>query len=205
MPAKTFAAGGALLVAMVILGTADYVLKEQPHMQQVIAEQQGGSSPGTQNGTSSSARRLVKKGVSRKREANIDEVIATLGLTKQETKDLSFLKVTAPIAETVNVAVLMKNNDRAALIAWIESPDVKDIFGALKAQLQQSFSPQLSGLTDETRTVENGPVINMLSFVDPALSPERIVFLRVRTRLYEIHIAPGAEQDMERLVAELNK
>lgn len=90
-------------------------------------------------------------------------------------------------------------------MSWLENSDVKTIFGNLKQGLQEQFSSKLSDLRDETITVPDGPPVNILSFVDPALSSERLIFLRVRTRLYEIHVAKNGETIVDQLMAELSK
>ena len=101
--------------------------------------------------------------------------------------------------------VLLWHDDRAFLMSWLENDDVKTIFGNLKQALQGQFSSKLTDLRDETVTAPDGPPVNILSFVDPALSSERLIFLRVRTRLYEIHVAKNGETIVDQLVAELSK
>lgn len=135
----------------------------------------------------------------------MEDVLAKLQLVKQETNEASFLLLTAPDKTKVKTHVLLRNNDRAFLFSWIESDDVKSIFAGLKKALQEQFSGKVTDLVDETQTPTGGPLVDYLSFVDPALSAERIVFLRVRTRLYELHVAENGDAVLDQLVTELSK
>lgn len=155
---------------------------------------------------SSSSRRVVKKGVSTKKRSSIDipTTLASLQLQTSSTSEKSLLSLNAQGAK-VETTVLLFNNDRAALFSWIESDDVKTIFSSLKQTLQEQFSPQLTGLTDTTQTPQNGPPVDILSFKDPAISPEVVLFIRVRNRLYEFHIAEKGSEVISRLIGELSK
>lgn len=101
--------------------------------------------------------------------------------------------------------VLLLNNDRAALFSWIEGDNTKMIFQSVKQALQEQFSPKVTGLIDQTLTSENGPPIDMLAFSDPAISSEKVIFIRVRDRLYEFHIAEKGAEAVSALIAELSK
>ena len=90
---------------------------------------------------------------------------------------------------TVQAKVLVKDGDRIGLIAWTDSPQVKIYFLALKEALHSTFSPQMRDLVDEVQEREGKPPRNLLTFLDPAINEERVVFIRVRERLYEFHIA----------------
>ncbi len=156
---------------------------------------------------SSSVPSVVKKGVSTKKASgiNVENVFTTLQLVLQPTGEASFLLLTAPDKSQVKTSILLRNNDRAFLVSWLESSDVKAIFAGLKQALQEQFSSKVTDLIDETRTPENGPPVDYLSFIDPVLSPERIVFLRVRSRLFELHIAKNGDDIQEALVSELSR
>ncbi|MEQ1771939.1 MAG: hypothetical protein ABL879_19115 [Devosia sp.] len=160
-----------------------------------------------ESSSSSSKSGVVKKGVSTKKASgiNVEEVLAKLQLVTQQTNEASFVQLTAPDASKVKTYVLLRNNDRAFLFSWMESDDVKSIFAGLKQALQEQFSGKVTDLIDETRSQAGGPPVDYLTFKDPALSAERIVFLRVRTRLYEIHIAANGEALVDQLVTELSK
>ncbi len=105
----------------------------------------------------------------------------------------------------VEARVILKDNDRLAYFAWIDSPDAKITFTALKEALKTSFSSQLQDLVDETQERPDKPVRNVLSFLDPAIHSERVLFVRVRQRLYEFHIAPGREADIQGLMDALTE
>ena len=160
-----------------------------------------------ESSSSSSKSGVVKKGVSTKKASgiNVEEVLAKLQLVTQQTNEASFVQLTAPDATKVKTYVLLRNNDRAFLFSWMESDDVKSIFAGLKQALQEQFSGKVTDLIDETRSQAGGPPVDYLTFIDPALSAERIVFLRVRTRLYEIHIAANGEALVDQLITELSK
>lgn len=162
--------------------------------------------PENSSSTTGSTPGVVKKGVSTKKASgiNVENVLAKLQLVTQETNEASFLLLTAPDKSKVKTYVLLRNNDRAFLFSWMESDDVKSIFAGLKQALQEQFSGKVTDLVDETRTPAGGPLVDYLTFVDPALSAERIVFLRVRTRLYELHVAENGDALLEQLIAELS-
>lgn len=157
--------------------------------------------------SSASSTKVVKKGTSTKKAggANIEAVLQQFNLTQTQTSEASFLFLTTPNQPTLKTTALLLNNDRAFLFSWLESADAKTILRGLKTALQEQFSGKLSDLVDETRTPANGPVVDYLSFFDPALSPEKVVFLRVRNRLYEIHVAKNGEGLVEQLVADLSR
>lgn len=223
-------AGIVIMLTGVGLAGADYVLSEQPRM---IAMQEENpvtpppeapvssssptadplppssiaSSESLPPATSSSTPGVVKKGVSTKKAGGIDvnAVLARLQLITKETSEASFILLTVPDRAKVTTFVLLRNNDRAFLFSWMESDDVKILFAALKQTLQEQFSGRVTDLVDETRTPKNGAPVDYLSFVDPALSSERIVFLRIRNRLYELHVAENGAELLEQLVTELSK
>jgi hypothetical protein len=228
---STLLAGILILAIAGGLAGADFIVRERPR---IIAEQTpidlpelpssssssmmsssvsssadaaSSSSSSAVSQTSSSGPAVVKKGVSTKKAGgiNIDTILAALQLIQKETGEASFLQFTVTDKSLVKTVVLLRNNDRAFLFSWIDSNDVKPIFAGLKEALQAEFSGKVSDLVDETRTSPNGPPVDYLSFLDPALSAERIVFIRVRTRLYEIHVAKNGEGLIDQLLAELSK
>lgn len=156
---------------------------------------------------SSSGPRVVKKGQSTKKQSgvNVDNVLASLQLVARPTDEASLLALTVNDPSLVKTMALLRNNDRALLFAWAEGDQVKTILSAIKQALQDQFSGKLTGLVDETRTQENGPPYDILSFTDPAISSERIIFLRVRNRLYEIHVAANGADVVDALLAALSK
>jgi len=213
--------GIVIMLIGVGLAGADYVLSEQPRM---IAMQEENpvmpppeipassssslaSSESLPTAASSSTPGVVKKGVSTKKAGGIDvnAVLEKLQLVSKETNEASFILLTVPDRAKVTTSVLLRNNDRAFLFSWMESDDVKILFAALKQTLQEQFSGRVTDLVDETRTPKNGAPVDYLSFIDPALSSERIVFLRIRNRLYELHVAENGDGLLPELVTELSQ
>lgn len=227
MRGQPIIAGGVILILCAGFVAADYVLSEQPHIIAMqdetvslapeIPTMSSGSississssamMPSSQSSIASSLPSVVKKGVSTKKASgiNIDNVLTRLQLLSQPSSESSFLLLAAPDRSKVKTTILLRNNDRAFLFSWMESDDVKTVFASLKQALQEQFSGKVTDLIDETRTPETGPPVDYLSFTDPVLSAERIVFLRVRTRLYELHVAKNGEDIVNQLVAELSQ
>lgn len=206
--------GSVLVLVIALLAGADYVWKEKPHLAELAAQNAATeaqtamteSSSSSASSFSSAGNRIVRKGTSTHKNSGVDvqAVLASLQLIAQPTNEASLLKLSAQ-GVNVQTVVLLSNNDRAALFSWIESDDVKTVFSALKTALQEQFSPKLQNLVDETMAPGNGPPVDVLSFSDPAISPESIVFLRVRNRLYELHIAERGKDAIEQLIAALSK
>lgn len=212
-----------LSASLVGIGGADFWLKERPRLAQQqedilpedgqpIAEDDApndGQATSSMDAvsSSSSSRRAVKKGQSaKKRQARgVDAAFGALGLQQQQTREISLLHVTSPTSVTVNTVVLLQENDRAMLFAWLDSNDAKTIFATLKESLQATFSTQVRDVTDQTLAPPDGAVTDVLSFIDPALSSEKIIFGRTRTRVYEIHVTRGKEELATKLIAELAK
>ncbi len=205
---KALASTG-ILMAAVALGVSDAlfvegglpkaVLPDTPLSEQ--AQQNPANPPADQASTSSSA-----IGVRKASGPDVLSTIATFGLEIQESDELTILRTVIPTTEsTVYEHVLLRGGDRAGLIAWTETPKVKQFFLALKDALHASFSPHVKDLLDETQRIPGKPPRNFLTFFDEGLSSERIVFLRVRERLYEIRIAEGNDDVMFELVDALTQ
>lgn len=136
----------------------------------------------------------------------VRETVLAQGYTTMDTNELSILRTVVPQQEaTVEAVVLLKDGDRAGWMAWVESPRVKDYYLALKETLHTSFSPEVRDLLDETQRIPGKPVRNLLTFLDPGISSERLVFLRVRERLYEFHVAPGEDAALFALIEVLTQ
>jgi len=208
-----------LIIAGGLFGT-DLIVKELPRVQgmndQEAPTEVVPSNPDAPNALSSSALSsetsskptVVKKGVSTKKQAGIDvtTVLSNLQLIAEPTNESGFLGLMATgKAVVVETHVLIRNNDRAFLFSWIDSNDAKSMFSSLKQELSEQFSGKMTDLIDTTKTGESGPPVDILSFTDPTLSAERVMFLRVRTRLYEIHIAKNGEDMLASLVAALSR
>lgn len=128
----------------------------------------------------------------------VQTVMTEAGLEVTASEEPTFLSQI--ISKGLTSVAVLKGGDRAGSATWIESPDVKNSFIALKDGLLESFSAGLRDLKDTTEQEPGHPVRNILRFTDPALSDEELVFVRVRERLFEFHIAPGSEETMEGLI-----
>lgn len=135
----------------------------------------------------------------------LDAILKDEGITTSSTNDQSLLSRIVGSTAAVHTQVLLKDNDRIAFFSWIENPEVKKEFDIIKDTLHASFSPNVSDLRDVTEFPTNGPPRNVLSFRDPALGEEKMVFLRVRQRLFEIHIAKDKDADADSLVEALSR
>jgi hypothetical protein len=82
----------------------------------------------------------------------------------------------------------------------MRSADVKTIFTNLRKSLRISFSPDLKDVIDETQSEPGKPPRDVLSFLDPAIAPDRLLFVRIRQRLYEFHVTAGSEKDVNELI-----
>jgi len=203
------------LVAILIgLGVTDALLtvEESPFVADVNPEVQPQILNEEKNGTSKEGPKDVKKeppapGGTRKQEGtDVGRVLAENGFVFQEVKEPIFLSKIIPNTEAqVTGAVLMKDDDRAGIIAWADSSKVKIYFLALKEALHGSFTTAIKDLVDETQRREGKPTRNFLTFLDTGISEERIVFVRVRERLYEIHIAEGKDKMMFKLIDTLTE
>ena len=127
------------------------------------------------------------------------------GFLTAETDEESLLGRILPPSLVIASRVLLRGNDRAAAVFWIDSTDMRRHFSTLRQALRASFSTQLRELIDETQTEEGKPPRDVLSFMDPAIRPDRVVFVRVRQRLYEFHVTTGKEKEIDRLVDSLTE
>lgn len=198
-----------LLVVLGGLGAADVLLTgEKPPTKMMADATNSASSTSEASSTSSmvsSASSSSETGIRRKRGPNVRETLTQLQFNFQDTKESNILGMVIPQDVTVESQVILAKKDRAGMIAWTETPKVKQYFLALKEALHSSFSPQVTDLLDETQTRDGKPPRNLLTFLDPGISEERIVFIRIRTRLYEFHIAEGHEETIFNLIEELTQ
>lgn len=146
---------------------------------------------------------LTGTGVTKQSGPDVLQALNVLQVTSQNTDTQSLLRRVIPESTPVTTLILLKDGDRVGLLSWVESPQVKVYFLSLKEALHTSFSPQMADLVDETQKREGKPIRNFLTFLDPGIDPERLVFIRVRDRLYEFHIAEGKDDSMFGLVESL--
>lgn len=132
-------------------------------------------------------------------------VVTTMQFTTQNTDEQSILSRVVTGSETIDSKVLLQNNDRAAFIAWVDATDVKTYFLSLKEALHRSFTASVTDLLDEAQQREGLPTRNILTFRDVGILPERVVFVRVRERLYEFHVPEGKDDLIFALIEELTK
>ena len=145
-------------------------------------------------------------GVRKTDGADVRETLVQQGLKFQDSDERTLIGQIIPESDaTVNTLLILKNSDRTGLIAWVDAPNVQRYFLALKEALHASFSPEVTDLIDETQQRDGQPSRSILSFRDPKLSEERIVFLRIRQRLVELHVADGKDDIIFDLVEELSK
>ena len=143
--------------------------------------------------------------VTKKSDTDPLSIALRLNFTAEETDEKSLLSAVVKEPSLVQTRVLLLNGDRAGLLAWIETPNVKQVFLVLKDSLATLFSPEVRDLLDEMQSPSGKPPRNFLTFLDPALSEERFVFVRIRERLYEFHIATGKDEAMYKLVEALTE
>lgn len=136
----------------------------------------------------------------------IKDLLAQHGLTYRDTEEYALIRtvVAKNTAATENYVVLYQG-DRAGTIAWAQTPQAKRSFLQLKEALHSMFSPNVADLTDETQRRPGKPMRDLLTFIDPHLTEERLVFLRVGNLLVEMHIAPKKEELMFGLLEKLSE
>ena len=198
---------GILGIAL-LLGAADvFVLEGSPSYQ--IAANQNNKEPIISRGSSSSSTandNSVPTGGVRKNDGpNIEKTLGLQGFSITDTSGKIILKNIVTNGDAVESKALLVDGDRAGMIAWVSSPDVKKHYLVLKEALHNAFTPEVQDLLDETQRRENHPTRNLLTFYDPGLLPERVVFVRVRERLYEFHVADGASDRIFDLIEDLTK
>lgn len=176
-----------LLVLLSGLGAADYFYSDNSYNAQVTGNEQPDDT-------------LPPGAVRKNPGPDIEAVITQNGLTSSKSSDLSLLSQVVTGDEKVESRAILSNGDRAGSVTWVQSGDVKTIFISLKEALLGSFSSGVQDLRDETLQEPEKPVRNILTFFDPSLSEERIVFVRVRERLYEFHIGTGKDETMNGLI-----
>lgn len=139
-------------------------------------------------------------GVAKVEGPDVEETIKGQALESQETSETSLLEQVVNGKGVIHTLGILKDGDRVGAVTWVESPQVKTFFIALKEALLPAFSPKVTDLRDTTEAKPGNPVRNILTFKDPELGPDRFAFVRSRERLYEFHMAEGQEVVMSALV-----
>jgi hypothetical protein len=142
-------------------------------------------------------------GVARRQAANVNDVLIALGYSVQPSDESSIISQVVDETVTVNVLKILKD-DLVGTVIWIDTPDSKNFFLSLKDALLAAFSPQVKDLSDETKVDPGKPVRNVLTFLDPTLSEERLTFVRMSDRLMEFHTVSGKETEMQTVIDALS-
>lgn len=126
-------------------------------------------------------------------DTDVTAVAIEQELALQETDEESLMEQIIGDREEVTTRVMLANGDRAGTVSWVDSSNVKTYFIALKEALLSTFSPEVRDLKDETWQEPGQPVRSVLTFLDPGISDERLVFVSRNNRLYEFHVTAGQE------------
>ena len=199
-PRAKFAVTTILLVLLGGLGAADYYFADEEYLAQLSQDTESGNTIFLDTTTGATVPLPPGQGVKKNQGPAVETIATQLGMSVSENAELTMLAQVAGDAPGVQSYSLVQNGDRIGSVTWVESPDVKTIFITLKEALLPAFSPKLTGLRDETLQETGKPVRNLLTFFDPALSEEQLVFVRVRERLFEFHIATDKEEAMQSFI-----
>ena len=149
---------------------------------------------------------IPKQGVRRNQGADVQSILQKQKFTIGKVNEKVILEKIIPSNDTnLQSYVLLKDGDRAGLIAWTTSSKVKEYYLTLKEALHNAFTSEVKDLLDETQRREGRPTRNLLTFFDPGILSERVVFIRVRERLYEFHVTEGSSEAIFNLIEELTK
>lgn len=194
--------GILLLIAGV--AAADALTKEQSLTGQLNLWLAGEDEEGAASSSVASEGAQTSSAVSSENaEPAVLQTLIARGFTFEKKDDPSFLRQLLPTA-TVPTYVLLQNGDRAGALSWVNTAQSSQAFQSLKESLLQSFSPALQDLRDETVAEEGKPVRSVLTFFDPALSEERLVFVKSGDTLFEVHITESKRDAVLPLIDELS-
>ena len=143
--------------------------------------------------------------VKKRGDINVLQTVTDLGFTTQDTREEALLSAVIQGEGAITKKTVLFKGDRAGLLVWVETPNVKQIFLVLKESLHSLFSAEVRDLLDENQSPPGKAPRNFLTFLDPGISEERIVFVRVRERLYEFRIAPSKADVMYKLIETLTE
>ncbi len=197
-----------LVGMMLVLLVADIVVLEGFPGLAVVADQTDTGNPVLEFSDTSANEPLTPPppgGVRKYDGPDVMAILVSNGLTTSENRDKMVLTRVIPESEQVYVYALLKDGDRAGAMAWVHSPNVKRHWLVLKEALHTAFTAEVQDLLDETQRREGHPTRNLLTFFDPGLFPERVVFIRVQERLYEFHVAEGQSEKIFNVIEELTE
>lgn len=147
----------------------------------------------------------AKPAVAKREGPDVEAVIARAGYGTEENSERNLLAEIVPALTTVHTKIIFREGDRLSFIAWTEARDSKMTFFALKEALHKSFSPQVSDLIDEHQVRGKRAPRSVLTFIDPSIHTERLLFVRSRGRLYEFHVPQGNEDAVYALIDALTE
>ena len=204
-----------LLVGIIVLGLAGLGVADVLFVEGGMPSSEGATTSASSSSSLSSSgvilppggssSSLSEAGVRKNPGADILQIIVQQGFTFEDASEQTLLGGMVQNRVPVQAKVLLKGGDRAGLVVWIETPEVKTYFRTLKEALHPLFSPEVTDLLDEIQRNPGRPPRNFLTFLDPGISEERMVFVRVRDRLFEFHIVKEQEKAMYDLIEELTK
>ncbi|PIR52616.1 hypothetical protein COU76_05495 [Candidatus Peregrinibacteria bacterium CG10_big_fil_rev_8_21_14_0_10_49_10] len=193
-----------LLTVLVVLGALDALLIENErllaHRERANTETAGEhTESSTSSATSSQSQATEPQG------PDVLKLLAAEGISLTDsTKEHSLIEQVIPAdVATIHTFILMKDNDRIGLMAWADSPQVTAYFLGLKEALHSTFSTEMHDLIDEVQEQPGKPPRTLLTFIDPRINEDRVVFVRIRQRLYEFHVAAGKDDVVFELIEAL--
>ena len=86
------------------------------------------------------------EGVAKLSGPDISQIFDALSIVTQATHEESLLQKVIPSSVPVETRVLLMDNDRIGFIEWMQHPQAKEWFTALKDALKSSFSSHLPDL-----------------------------------------------------------
>tara|TARA_Y100000310_G_scaffold175693_1_gene175745 strand:+ start:1612 stop:2217 length:606 start_codon:yes stop_codon:yes gene_type:complete len=191
-----------LLALMLLLGVADATFLEGAPEKAEIAQ----ADPVVAQPTQPNLPPPPNGGVRKATGPDILQTLVSNQFTFNDTREKFIL---APVlrdsSDSLEAKALLIDGDRAGAIGWVSSPNVKKHYLVLKEALHSAFTPEVKDLLDETQRRENHPTRNLLTFLDTGILPERVVFVRVRERLYEFHIVEGSSEAIFNLIEDLTE
>ncbi|MDD5751718.1 MAG: hypothetical protein PHS73_04340, partial [Candidatus Peribacteraceae bacterium] len=163
---------GVILLGLAGLGVADALLVEEGIPLPVTppaASSASSSSPanvaipptGSEEASSSSA--TSEAGVRKKTGADVLQVLVQSGFTFEDTQEQTLIGGMVQSRVPVQAKVLIRDGDRAGLLVWIETPEVKTYFRTLKEALHPLFSTEVKDLLDEIQRSPDRPPRNFLT------------------------------------------
>ena len=87
-------------------------------------------------------------------QSNVADIIQSQQFTTLDTQESSIMEQVVDETEVVRSHTLLKDNDRAGFVAWLDSTRTELYFRALKEALHESFSPQVQDLIDDVLSEE---------------------------------------------------